>query len=31
MIAERTGQKIEKVANDTERDYYMDSREALAY
>lgn len=31
MIAERTGQKLEKVANDTERDFYMDSKEALAY
>lgn len=31
MIAERTWQTVEKVASDTERDYYMDSKEALAY
>ena len=31
MIASRTGQKIDKVAADTERDYYMDAKEALAY
>ena len=31
MISERTGQSLDKVAADTERDYYMDSKEALAY
>lgn len=31
MIAERTWQSFDKVAADTERDYYMDSKEALAY
>lgn len=31
LVAERTGQKLEKVIQDTERDYYMDAEQALAY
>ncbi|MBO9129227.1 ATP-dependent Clp endopeptidase proteolytic subunit ClpP [Bacillus sp. 165] len=31
LIAERTGQPIEKVAYDTERDYFMTAEEAKAY
>ncbi len=31
MISERTGQPLDKVVADTERDYYMDSKEALEY
>jgi ATP-dependent Clp protease protease subunit len=31
LIAERTGQKLEKVEADTERDFYMDAKEALEY
>lgn len=31
ILAERTGQPIEKVAKDTDRDYYMTSDEAVAY
>ncbi len=31
IIAERTGQKIEKVADDTDRDYYMSAEEAKVY
>ncbi len=31
MIAEHSGQKIEKVKQDTERDKFMSSKEALAY
>ena len=31
MIADRTGQKLEKVVADTERDYYMDAKDAKAY
>lgn len=31
ILSERTGQPIEKVREDTERDHYMSSEEALAY
>lgn len=31
MIAERTGQTVEKVAHDTERDYFMTAEEAKEY
>ena len=31
ILAERTGQPLEKVAADAERDYYMDAEEATAY
>ncbi|GAA0315235.1 ATP-dependent Clp endopeptidase proteolytic subunit ClpP [Bacillus carboniphilus] len=31
IIAERTGQPIEKVAKDTDRDYFMSAEEALEY
>jgi ATP-dependent Clp protease, protease subunit len=31
MIAERTGQPVEKIAKDTERDYFMTAEEALEY
>jgi ATP-dependent Clp protease protease subunit len=31
IIAERTGQDVEKVAKDTERDYFMSAQEALEY
>lgn len=31
MIAERTGQSIEKVAHDTDRDYFMSAEEAKDY
>ena len=31
MLAANTGQPFEKVAADTERDYYMSSKEALEY
>lgn len=31
IIAERTGQPVEKVAKDTDRDYFMSSEEAKAY
>jgi len=31
LVAERTGQKLEKVVIDTERDYYMDAEQALEY
>ena len=31
MMAEMTGQPEERVAQDAERDYFMDAREALAY
>lgn len=31
ILSERTGQPLEKIAEDTERDYYMDAEEALAY
>ena len=31
MIAEKTGQPIERVAHDTERDYFMTAEEAKVY
>jgi ATP-dependent Clp protease protease subunit len=31
ILAERTGQPLEKVARDTERDYYLDPLEAKEY
>ena len=31
ILAERTGQPLEKIAADVERDYYMDAEEAKAY
>lgn len=31
IIARHTGQKLEKVEKDTDRDYYMDAKEAKAY
>ncbi len=31
MLADRTGQKVEKVAKDVDRDYYMDAEEAKKY
>ncbi len=31
IIAERTGQTLEKIQQDTDRDYYMTSEEALTY
>jgi len=31
IIAERTGQELEKVKQDTERDFYMSAEEAKAY
>lgn len=31
ILAERTGQPIEKVARDTDRDYFMSAKEAKAY
>ncbi|PIZ72817.1 ATP-dependent Clp protease proteolytic subunit [Candidatus Peregrinibacteria bacterium CG_4_10_14_0_2_um_filter_43_11] len=31
MIADHTGQALEKVEKDTERDYFMRAKEALAY
>jgi ATP-dependent Clp protease protease subunit len=31
IIAKHTGQALEKVAKDTERDYFMSSEEAVAY
>ncbi|THE10719.1 ATP-dependent Clp endopeptidase proteolytic subunit ClpP [Bacillus timonensis] len=31
IIADRTGQPVEKVAKDTDRDYYMSAEEAKAY
>ncbi|MCI4060478.1 ATP-dependent Clp protease proteolytic subunit, partial [Bacillus cereus] len=31
MIAEKTGQPIERVSHDTERDYLMTAEEAKAY
>jgi ATP-dependent Clp protease, protease subunit len=31
MIAERTGQSIEKIARDTDRDFFMTAEEALEY
>jgi len=31
ILAKHTGQPLEKIENDTDRDYYMDAEEALAY
>ncbi|MCL6574074.1 MAG: ATP-dependent Clp endopeptidase proteolytic subunit ClpP [Bacillus sp. (in: Bacteria)] len=31
IIAERTGQSVDKVAKDSDRDYYMSAQEALEY
>ena len=31
ILAERTGQPLEKIRNDTERDYFLDADEAKAY
>jgi len=31
ILAERTGQSLEKIQNDTERDYFMSSEEAQTY
>ncbi|MHC1786589.1 MAG: ATP-dependent Clp endopeptidase proteolytic subunit ClpP [Christensenellales bacterium] len=31
MMAQMTGQPLEKVASDAERDFFMDAQEALAY
>ncbi len=31
ILAERTGQSLEKITKDVERDYYMTAEEALAY
>jgi ATP-dependent Clp protease protease subunit len=31
ILAERTGQPLEKIANDTERDYYLSAQEAKEY
>ncbi len=31
ILAERTGQPLKKVRNDTERDYFLDAEEAKAY
>ncbi|CEG29670.1 ATP-dependent Clp endopeptidase proteolytic subunit ClpP [Bacillus sp. B-jedd] len=31
IIAERTGQPVEKIAKDTDRDYFMSAQEALEY
>jgi ATP-dependent Clp protease, protease subunit len=31
ILSERTGQPIEKIRNDTERDYFLDADEAKAY
>jgi ATP-dependent Clp protease protease subunit len=31
ILAERTGQPIEKIRNDTERDYFLDAEEAKVY
>ncbi len=31
VIAERTGQSLERVAQDTDRDYWMSAEESLAY
>jgi len=31
IMAERTGQPVEKIANDTERDNFMSAEEAVAY
>ena len=31
ILADRTGQPLEKIQNDTDRDYYMSAEEAAAY
>ena len=31
ILADRTGQPLERIAQDTERDYYMTADEAKAY
>ena len=31
MIARQTGQPLEKVKNDTERDYFLNAKEAVEY
>jgi ATP-dependent Clp protease protease subunit len=31
LLAEMTGQKVDKVENDTERDYFMSAAEAKEY
>lgn len=31
ILAERTGQKLDKVSADTERDYFMSAKEAMEY
>ena len=31
ILSENTGKEIEKIENDTERDYFMDANEALEY
>lgn len=31
ILAERTGQPLERIAKDTDRDYYMTAEEAVAY
>jgi ATP-dependent Clp protease protease subunit len=30
-LAERTGQPLERIAKDTDRDYYMSAAEAVEY
>ena len=31
LLAKNTGQKLEKISNDTERDYFLSAQEALEY
>jgi len=31
MLSAHTGRSVEEIANDTERDYFMSSEEALEY
>jgi ATP-dependent Clp protease protease subunit len=31
ILAEKTGQKVDKIANDSDRDYWMDATEAKSY
>jgi ATP-dependent Clp protease protease subunit len=31
ILSERTGQPIEKIQNDTDRDYHMSAKEAVEY
>ena len=31
MLAERTGQSLDKIEKDTDRDYYMSAEEAKEY